>query len=85
MRRVKVRVTKADIRAGKQCNATECPLALAMHRALGERAVVGLCEWNRFMRDETFLLPDAACEFRRNFDNAEPGVKPFAFIVEIPV
>lgn len=82
MKTIKIRVTKADIEAGKCCSSISCPIALAIQRCCKPKFLsVGydVC----INSDWDIPLPAAANQFIRDFDGGRP-VKPFTFSLTIP-
>jgi hypothetical protein len=78
-----VTVTTEDIVCGERSDCWECPLALALTRAVGESVHVdkhyisdGGGGWYRD-------LPSEAVRFQRRFD-AGRAVEPFAFTIWVP-
>jgi hypothetical protein len=69
-------ITAGDIAKGKSCSPTECPLALAFMRQLGEpvRVTQYLVFW-RNLNEELAELPQKLQQFVDDFDNGRP-VKP---------
>jgi hypothetical protein len=80
---MKVTVTQRDINRGREgSRSSNCPLARAIRRALGDHAPVGVgfVAWER--GDGRFVsLPKKARQFRSDFDNFGPqAVEPFSFV-----
>jgi hypothetical protein len=83
---ITVHVTQDDIRDGQAGVCRECPVALAIKRALPgidvhvsyERVSLGGPR-----RQELLCTPDAVQEFIGRFDSALP-VEPFGFTLDIP-
>lgn len=79
-RRVKVEVTKRDIRLGCH-NGYECPITRAVRRAARKRDV--FTERRRVLiGDARAQLPLDAIDFIYRFDRDEP-VEPFSFEIEV--
>jgi hypothetical protein len=98
--RVEVEVTQEDIDHGSPCSSGDCPVALALLRALGcAQVCVGVgyfdfrADSGAWLDDDgngeggnSIMLPLAAQAFIRGFDHRETRdeVTPFKFTVEIP-
>jgi len=85
MKRIKINVTKNDIKKGKRCQSGDCPIALAAHRKFKGSAVsvgpftLGVSQYDHeCWRDYT--LPKAASNFILKFDCREK-VEPFSFTI----
>ena len=84
MKAIKVRVTRAMIRAGEPYRPVACPVALAVCKATGSsHANVGLsiawgwmgCKWTHVSE-----RPASVRDFVKRFDAGKP-VKPFTFML----
>lgn len=76
-----IEVTQADIDEGDACNCRECPVALAIARAVGVEVRV---EYLRvFIKEKIIHLPEQAVDFIDDFDSERP-VKPFSFDLAYP-
>ncbi len=79
-----ISVTAEDIARGKRGSCGECPIALAVARALGKATDVKVtCVFayiRHNLRDATtvYALPGKATRFIDAFDDGEP-VEPFTF------
>ena len=73
---MKVAVTLADIESGVSCDATRCPVAIAVQRATDRGVEVYAFYFD--LCDGQIPLPDDVLAFVRNFDIGEP-VEPFVF------
>lgn len=86
MHKYLIEVTQDDIDTGIPFDASKCPLAKAMSRALGRTILAGAYVWG-FDDDgdytPNYLLSDLAIDFRTSFDRGE-GVSPISFEVELP-
>jgi len=86
MKRIKINVTKTDIKKGQRCAAGCCPIALAVLRKFKGYAVsvspysVGVGHYNALERWKDYALPRAATEFIFRFD-AKQEVEPFSFTI----
>jgi hypothetical protein len=79
---MKVQVTQEDINKGNRCDPWNCPLALAMQRATGDRNIsVGAATAGPLGKLGMFWLPLEATRFIHDFDFEHP-VEPFEFEVE---
>lgn len=80
--KVKIEITKSDIKKGKKQQIDSCPIALAIKRKLKARnicvsdGVAFNLEGNEYWVD----LPNKASYFIDNFDDGLK-VKPFSFIM----
>lgn len=82
---MKIDVTADDIRLGKRCVATLCPVARAIRRAMK-------CRWRRWVvridkiedneGANEYLTPLKVVAFIRRFDNKKP-VEPFSFELKV--
>lgn len=93
----RIEVTDRDIREGKPCSPTECPVALAVIRSFRAMHVVVDIEkaiiypTHESCRDSvgavTVDLPELAVDFAQNYDKGIHAhvPEPFAFDLEIPV
>lgn len=84
--RVRIEVTKRDIKRGKPRSVACCPIALAAKRrgllrplVTSVRLEAGRKRWRR-----RIALPLAAVDFIHAFDD-ERGPTPIAFTVDVPV
>jgi len=78
-----VEVTAEDIANGTRASCANCPVARAVHRALGSPANVGLFEiWanDPFRQVKTTR---AVRKFICDFDDGKP-VAPFSFDIDVP-
>jgi hypothetical protein len=85
--KLKINVTKTDIKRGKRDNRYSCPIARAFQRATGaEKVSVGMFQMHRADKMSVDVpLPPEAKEFVTKFDfKGRQSVKPFSFEVEIP-
>jgi hypothetical protein len=86
--RILVRVEELDIRAGRRENCEGCPLALAIHRALGYPVYVagedvGECTGDpKVLGSRLAVLPARARRFVKDFD-AGRKVRPFEFRLSV--
>ena len=81
MRKTKIRVTRQDIREGKQEGRYSCPIAIAMKRTIGLRCRVG-CKEASVPHFGPLSLPRKAAEFVNTFDYfGAKRVKPFEFYI----
>lgn len=98
-KRVKVKLTPADIRQGRMCSPRLCPVALAIKRATGRTVVsVGAAGVTTYWRGKryhsdgfisdirtgSFPLPKKAITFVKRFD-AGLAVAPFSFELDMDV
>src|SRR5256885_4584440 len=74
-----IEVTAEDIANGKKSSITDCPVALALHRAGFPTATVGA--WSMMNGEGFDALPEGVSQFIARFDGGEP-VEPFSF--EVP-
>ena len=81
MKRVKITVTREDIRRGKSCRSRECPIALASRRALPTVDIVVNCR--TLDMANCVRITESAHRFLQDFDLGKP-VKPFSFTVLVP-
>jgi hypothetical protein len=82
----KIQVTAADIAHGLAGDCEECPIALAIYRALsdaGVRVGTGGVTLYREGTNAMLALPEAATKFIVRFDHDEP-VAPFEFELDVP-
>ena len=79
----RIDVTYDDIQHGKQRSCFDCPVALAMTRAVGCRTTVGRSSFTLEPRWWGAALPEEAASFVDRYDGGVP-VEPFTFHVEIP-
>lgn len=79
---MKVEVTAEDIAMGQRYSAEKCPVALAIERATGRRAIAGLTTIHWYPPGESWMcrqgLPREVARFIRAFDHGRP-VSPFSF------
>jgi hypothetical protein len=86
---ITVKVTQEDIDDGKQASCYDCPLAIALSRAIGCDVGVsgGKASWvDRYGVNEVWL-PPVADDWYRRFDNDNYGrgpVSPFEFELDVP-
>src|SRR5438270_5862557 len=74
-----IEVTAEDIANGKKSSISDCPIALALHRAGFPNATVGA--WSMMNGEGFDAHPEGVSQFIARFDGGEP-VEPFS--VEIP-
>jgi hypothetical protein len=81
-----VEVTAGDIECGVRGSARECPVALAVSRALDTGVRVGVHRVYRENRLASLPLPSAVAEFIINFDTRpeDTHFEPFSFEIELP-
>ena len=84
---VRVRVTAADIAAGRPSDACSCPVALAVQRATGDPTVdvcgvVAAGSLRAHFGLRGVDLPLAAVNFVSAFDRGDP-VTPFEFDLDV--
>lgn len=83
MRRVLVEVTAADIAAGEQGRCLECPIALAISRAMGQPCGTNGYMWFTQEGRKDGMLPLSAKSWIIGFDfDCSSAVKPFSFEIE---
>jgi hypothetical protein len=83
---VTIQVTQEDINHGLAGDCEECPIALALYRALsvaGVRAGTGGVTLYREGTNAMVALPVAAVRFIGRFDHDEL-VEPFEFELDVP-
>lgn len=86
MKKIRVKVTKRDIKLGLREDMTRCPVALALHHRKFKAANVcynlisldGL-----WYRPESIPSPKSVERFVKRFDAGKP-VRPFSFTLKIP-
>lgn len=83
MKRIKVCVTKEDIKQGFRNAPAYCPVAKALHRATGETWYVYGPEVAKAGREEHQQLSREATRFIVRFDTKK-RVKPFKFLFKVP-
>lgn len=79
-------VTAEDIKYGRPCDSADCPIARALNRLVPGSGVgyrdptIGYVAWigHPSRTSKHTILPKAAQEFARNFDQRLP-VEPFEF------
>jgi len=90
---VTIGITKEHIAKGFPENCTKCPVALAICEITNHNIIPKISEvevsWLNAKTGSTFsssVLPDAAQNFIRDFDAADPidRVQPFEFKLDIP-
>lgn len=79
-----VHVTQEDINSGIRTNCDSCPIAIAMHRILGEPVEV---VWHSAYigsigNCRTVSIPRVATTFIQDFDGHRP-VSPFSFDIDL--
>jgi hypothetical protein len=84
---VDVHVKDEDIRDGDQGSCSECPVALALSRAIPNAAIHVFDDSVIIMpydsdRRFSLNLPDNVCDFISSFDN-DGDVWPFSFQLEL--
>jgi len=85
---VDIYVTDDDIRDGDPANCSECPIALAISRAVPNVAVhvfddsIIIMPFADGESNFTLTLPVNACNFIHYFDNGLP-VQPFSFQLDL--
>lgn len=89
---IEVHVTADDIKSGRRFASRACPVALAMHRAVGNKwGCVSVHHAYPFADEHeewpspAYYLTETAVEFVASFDGKKP-VKPFKFTLrrEVP-
>jgi hypothetical protein len=82
--KIQIQVTQEDIDRGVRCTCENCPLALAMTRALAQDVVVVIGEYFFISEADKDAkpLPRVAEMFRSAFDAGFP-VQPFEFELEL--
>ncbi len=83
MKRIKVDVSKHDVRLGRRMSFTGCPVARSLSRSLNQRVWVSgleiLCD-----RGPAYIpTPERVKRFIERFDAQNP-VKPFTFTLNVP-
>jgi len=81
---MRIEVTAEDIKNGVPMEASDCPVALALHRATGRMWRVDsrrICPNEKFGDMLSFPCPPAAAVFVCRFDDCLP-VEPFSFEFE---
>jgi hypothetical protein len=76
-----IEVTAEDINKGFKQSCSNCPVALAMTRALGYDVTVGATTWRYADSSVRSSLPKTTQDFIALFDQGEP-VTPHSFFVE---
>ncbi len=72
--KLKINLTKTDIKMGMKRNARSCPIARAVQRVIKCEASVG--QENLWIRKSYYPLPEFLSNWIKKFDNGE-NVKPF--------
>lgn len=76
-----IEVTADDIRQGCRNSCSNCPVALAITRAVGQKAFIGSHTWR--ISDAKHILPHNAIMFIHDYDQFRP-VMPTTFEIAIP-
>lgn len=76
--RIKIEVTHADIQNGKPQNCYDCPIALAVKRALPGREIE-VHTAHISIDDGHASLPKEAMDWIENYDKPDGSVMPFSF------
>lgn len=83
---ITIQVTEQDISTGLAGDCEECPIALAIYRALSDAGVrVGTAGVTLYREGTNAMLalPEAATRFIDGFDHDE-AVEPFEFDLDVP-
>lgn len=83
---MKIEVTQADIDQGETCSTSDCPVALAIIRAVGKELYISVKNERVYISPKFYPLPQEVQDFIGSFDGG-PGClpcRPFSFDLAYP-